>query len=100
MDRPMSALPVPILRGAEKAAALLLAMDKTVAARVLKRFDADELRQVTRCATRLGRVPTAALDGVIAEFSESFSAGADLVGSVNDAEQLLASALPQDQVSA
>ena len=95
----MTTLPVPSLRGTQKAAALLLAMDKAVAARLLKRFDPDELRQVTRCATRLGRVPTAALDGLVAEFADSFSAGADLVGSVGCAEELLAEALPRDQVS-
>src|SRR5690349_21101376 len=74
-------------------------MDKAMAARLLKHFDQDELRRVTRCATRLGRVSTSALEGVVAEFSESFSAGADLIASAGDAERLLAGALPPDQVS-
>ena len=56
---PMPAAPMPWRRplfGAEKVAALLLALDKPIAGRLLKRFDSLELRQVTRAASELGAV--------------------------------------------
>ena len=45
------------LNGPEKVAALLLAMGKPLASRLLKHFDQDELRQVTRSIADLGVVP-------------------------------------------
>jgi len=53
------------LFGAEKVAALLLALDKPVAGRLLKRFDALELRQVTRAASELGSVNPATVEKLI-----------------------------------
>jgi flagellar motor switch protein FliG len=49
------------LRGAEKAAALLLYMGKPLASRLLTQFDADELKQITRSIAELGTVPVPAL---------------------------------------
>ena len=88
-----------ILSGAEKAAALLLAMGKPLAARLLKHFDQLELRQITRAAAQLGAVSTAMLESLVEEFTESFSAGVDLLGNAGEAEQLLTGALPPEQVA-
>ncbi|MBY0611504.1 MAG: flagellar motor switch protein FliG, partial [Beijerinckiaceae bacterium] len=87
------------LRGPEKVAVLLLAMDTQLASGLLKQFDPQELREITRSAADLGSVPVAALERLIEEFAGSFSNGADLVGSANGAETLLAGALPPEQVS-
>lgn len=95
----MTSLPVLRMGGAEKAAALLLAMDKSVAARILKRFDKDELRRVTRSATRLGRVPASALDEILEEFVDTLSTGGDLVVSAGEAQQLLTEALSEEEAS-
>jgi len=86
-------------RGAEKVAVLPLAMDRTLASGLLKQFSEPELRSITRSAADLGAVPIPALEALIEEFAGHFSAGADLVGSIDDAEQLLAGALPPEQVS-
>lgn len=97
-----SALALPAskpLRGPEKVAVLLLAMDTQLASGLLKQFDPQELREITRSAADLGSVPIAALERLIEEFAGSFSNGADLVGSANGAETLLAGALPPEQVS-
>jgi len=88
-----------VLLGAEKVAALLLAMDKQVAGRLLKRFDPLELRQVTRAAAELGSVNPATIEHLIADFTEQFTAGAELLGSAGEAESLLAGALPEDQAA-
>jgi flagellar motor switch protein FliG len=87
------------LFGAEKVAALLLALDRPIAGRLLKRFDSLELRQVTRAASELGAVNPATVEQLIAEFQEQFSAGAELLGSAGEAENLLAGALPPEEAA-
>jgi flagellar motor switch protein FliG len=87
------------LFGAEKVAALLLSMDKEVAGRLLKRFDPLELRQVTRAAAELGSINPTTIEHLIADFTEQFTAGAELLGSAGSAESLLAGALPEDEAA-
>lgn len=88
------------LRGAEKVAAVLLALDKEVSGRVLKHFDQRELRQIARIAAHLGAVSASELEdictGLIEQINNSES---QLVGSQSVAEDLLASALPDEQVA-
>jgi flagellar motor switch protein FliG len=84
---------VRMLFGAERVAALLLAMDKPIAARLLKRLDSLELRQVTRAASELGPVNSATVEKLIEDFTNQFNAGAELLGSAGEAESLLSGAL-------
>lgn len=91
--------PVRRLSGASKVAVLLLAMDRAMASRLLKHFDPVELRDITRSAAELGSFPIGEVDELVDEFEGRFTAGADLIGDVGGAEQLLNSALPPDQVS-
>jgi flagellar motor switch protein FliG len=87
-----------VLSGPEKAAALLLMMGKPPAARLLKHFDPSDLRAVARAAAGLGTVGTATLDRLVEEFASDFSAGANLLGDVGQARNLLAEALPPNEV--
>ncbi len=87
------------LFGAEKVAALLLALDKPIAGRLLKRFDSLELRQVTRAASELGSVNPATIEKLIDDFTEQFSAGAELLGSAGEAESLLNGALGSEEAA-
>lgn len=86
--------------GARKAATILLAMGKPVATRLLKHFDAQELRGVARCAAHLGSVPISTLDALVEEFSSDFASGANLLGDVGRAQDMLSDVAPPDQVSA
>ena len=45
------------LAGPQRAAAILLAMGKPPATRLLKHLEPNELREVTRAAARLGAIP-------------------------------------------
>ena len=87
------------LKGSDKVAALLLAMGKPVAGRLLKHFDPLELRQITKSASGLGAVPTPVLEALVEEFSSHFSNGLDLLGNAGEAEQLLTGAFPPEQVA-
>ena len=99
MDTYVTIDPPRRLTGASKVAVLLLAMDRGVASRLLKHFDATELREITKSAAELGSFPIGEVDTLVDEFEGRFSAGADLIGDAGGAEQLLNSALPPDQVS-
>ncbi len=85
--------------GAQKAAAILLAMGKPPAALLLKHLEPHELREVTRAAAQLGTVSVAELESLVEEFTAEFSAGAKLLGDVGHAREMLTGAMPPEQVA-
>ena len=87
------------LQGPEKVAALLLVMGKPLASKLLGHFDPDELKIITRSAAELGSVPIDVLEDLVEEFADDFSKEVELQGSSDQAEGLLAGALPPDQVA-
>jgi flagellar motor switch protein FliG len=87
------------LSGPDKAAALLLLMGKPPAARLLKQFDQPDLRAVAQAAAGLGAIPATTLDRLVEEFAAGFSASAVLLGDAGQAKNLLAEALPPEQVA-
>jgi flagellar motor switch protein FliG len=87
------------LTGAQKVAALLLCMGKPMAGRLLRHFDEIETRDVVRAAAQLGTVSRTTVELLIDEFSEDFSAGADLQGNVGEVQQLLNEALPAEKAA-
>ncbi len=88
-----------LLNGPEKVAALLLAMGKPLASRLLKHFDPSELKVITRSAAALGAVPISALEGLVEELAQQFSRGVDLRGTAAEVEHLLGGVLPPEQVA-
>ncbi|MDR7040062.1 MULTISPECIES: flagellar motor switch protein FliG [Methylobacterium] len=97
--------PPPAVRGprplnpVDQVATLLLAMGKPAAGRLLKYFEPDELKRITRSAMHLGAVSPNQLDDVVEIFSEEFSNGASLVGTAQEVEKLLTGLLPADQIA-
>jgi flagellar motor switch protein FliG len=87
------------LLGPEKVAALLLVMGKPLASKLLGHFDANELKIITRSAAELGSVPIDVLEELVEEFAGDFSKEMELRGTADQAEGLLAGALPPDQVA-
>jgi flagellar motor switch protein FliG len=85
--------------GAQKAAAILLAMGKPPASRLLKHLEPRELREVTRAAAQLGTVSMSALEALVEEFTSEFSTGAKLLGDIGQAREMLTDAMPPDQVA-
>lgn len=88
-----------LLRGPERVAALLLAMGKPLAGRLLKHFDVDELKQITRSVADLGVVPSPTLEALVEAFAAQFARGVDLLGSPAEVEQMLDGVLPPEQIA-
>jgi flagellar motor switch protein FliG len=87
------------LSGPQKAAAILLTMDKPTANHLIKHLTPEELRDVTRAAARLGSVSVPELEAVVGDFTADFSAGASLLGDMGRARALLEDAVPPDQIA-
>ncbi|MGJ3264106.1 MAG: flagellar motor switch protein FliG [Salinarimonas sp.] len=93
-------LPGPrVLQGPEKVAALLLALGKDVAGRLLARFDPEELKRISRAAADLGPISAPELEGLVEEFAADITNGTSLYGTAHEVERLLTGVLPPDQVS-
>jgi flagellar motor switch protein FliG len=93
----MSAAAKP-LQGPDRVAAILLTMGKTVASRLMKHFDPDEIKLITRSVADLPAVPGPQLRGLIEDFAIQFASGANLVGTASEVERLLTGVLPQEQI--
>lgn len=87
------------LEGVDKAAALLLAMGKPLASRLLAHFDEYELRRLAQAAAGLRPLPAPAVEALVDDFARRFSAGADLVGDPDRARSLIEDSLPADVVT-
>lgn len=96
---PKSALNLSTLTGADKVAVLLLALGKDKAAQVLKRFDAEELRQITRSAADLRPVTAGDLDALVEEFAKKFATGIKFVGTAKELDGLLAAVMTEDEIA-
>ncbi|MCL8381159.1 MULTISPECIES: flagellar motor switch protein FliG [Xanthobacter] len=87
------------LQGIDRVAALLMAMGTPAANRVMKHFEADEIRLITRSIASLKPVSTAQIESLVEDFASNFAGGANLVGTVADVERLLQGVLPPEQIA-
>ena len=95
-----ASVPAPrALQGPDRAAALLLAMGKPAASRLLKRFDSAELKEIARAASALGTISAGDVESLIEEFAGEFAAGMSLMGTADEVEKLLTGILPGEQIS-
>ena len=90
--------PARRLKGAEKAAALLLAVGRDNASRILTYFGEEEIRLLARTACDLGSIPQATLDDIADEFMGQVTTGGVLRGSSEEVQKLLEKILPPTQV--
>ena len=86
------------LRGPEKVAAVLLAVSKPAASRLLKHFNDVEVALIAAAASTLGIVAAPVLNAIIDEFAQSCSAGEELEGGATKIEELLSGVIPADQL--
>lgn len=87
------------LSGAQRAAALLIVLGKEGAARVLQHLSKEEVLDIARSAATLGIVDRNTLDGMVDEFSADFVEGPELIGTLSEAQQLVAGTLAPQEVA-
>ncbi|MBB4064106.1 flagellar motor switch protein FliG [Gellertiella hungarica] len=91
-------LPDKPLSQADKAAAVLLAMGKTVAGRLLKYFTQAELQVIIASAQTLRTIPPDELAQLVAEFEDLFTEGAGLMDNAKAIESILEEGLTPEEV--
>ena len=86
------------LTGTEKAAALLLAVGKENASKILSQLDDEEIRAIARSASDLGAVSQSILDSIADELVFKVTIDGGLRGSSEHVERLLEEIMPPRQV--
>ncbi|WP_422372645.1 flagellar motor switch protein FliG [Hoeflea sp.] len=86
------------LTSAEKAAAVLLAMGKPIAGKLLKFFEYEELQEIIQRAQNLRSIKPQELDELVNEFEELFSEGTGLMDNAKAMEGILEEGLTPDEV--
>jgi flagellar motor switch protein FliG len=97
MSRARAAAHSGALTGTEKVAVLLLALGKTRAAKLLKKFDPEELKLLTRSAADLRPVRMSDLETLVEEFAQTFSNGVGFAGTVTEVKNLLSGVMTEEQ---
>lgn len=95
-----SARSVTSFRGPEKAAALLVAIGRGAASRLLKYLDEDDLRRLAAYARRLPAISTDDFEELVRQFEDMFAEGAPLDGAGSRFEGLLKEVLSPEQAAA
>lgn len=88
------------LTKAQKAAAVLVAMGKPSAGRLLRFFKHEELKSLIDAARMLRTIPQSELENIVAEFEEEFTEGAGLLDSGDQMDTLLNESLSPEEISA
>jgi flagellar motor switch protein FliG len=91
---------VATLTRAQKAAAILVAMGKPSASRLLKFFKQEELKALIEGARLLRTIPQSDLEKIVAEFEAEFTEGAGLLDSADKMDTILNESLSPEEVSA
>jgi flagellar motor switch protein FliG len=91
--------PADSMAGPQRAAALLLAMERTAAQALMRHFSPDEIREVTVAAARLGAVPNSALEALVERFQQDFIEASGLHGDEAQARELIGAAVTPDLVT-
>ena len=86
------------LSQSQKAAAILIAMGKPVAGKLLKFFALSELQTIIGCAQSLRSVPPQELEEIVSEFEDLFTEGAGLMDNAQAMQGILEEGLPPEEV--
>lgn len=87
------------MSGAEKVAVLLLALGKPRAAKLLRRFDPDDLKVLTQLAGDLAPIGASELEVLVEEFAQNFSSGINFVGTEREVKNMLSDVMNENQLA-
>lgn len=91
---------LPTLTKPQKAAAILVAMGKPSAGKLLKFFKQEELRTLIEGARMLKTIPQGDLERIVAEFEAEFAEGAGLLDSADTMDTILSESMTPEEVDA
>ena len=89
-----------LLKGPEKAAALLLALGEEQSAKILSFLGHDEIKEISKAMTQLGTVGSEVIENLCIEFSSQISSSGSLVGSLDTTERFLRRVMDAKTVNA
>jgi flagellar motor switch protein FliG len=87
------------LRGAQKAAIVMLALGEEQCGRLFTMMHEDEIRDISSAMAQLGAVRSEVVERLCTDFVESLGSSGSLIGSYESTETLLIKTLPRDRVS-
>jgi flagellar motor switch protein FliG len=87
------------LKGAQKAAALMLALGEEQCARLFGMMHEDEIKEVSVAMAQLGPVRADVVEKLCISFTESIGSAGSLVGNFENTERLLAKTMPRERVA-
>lgn len=87
------------LNGAQKAAALMLALGEENGKEIWTRLEDDEIRTISAAMSQLGGIPPVAFEDVLVDFVSRMATDGSMTGTISSTEQLLKSFLPQERVA-
>lgn len=96
---PNFAEPQPPLTAVQKAAAILVAVGRDRASRLIKYFKGDELRRLIDAAHEIDAIPQTQLDHVVEEFEAEFSQGSGLLDSAETIDSIISQAFTPEEFS-
>ena len=88
------------LTGQQKVAALLVAMGKPAAAKILKHFSPDDLRRLSGQAHTLPNISLADFDVLVHQFEDAFAEGVSFSQAGERFDNLVQETLPEDEAAA
>lgn len=88
------------LTGQQKVAALLVAMGKPAAAKILKHFSPDDLRRLSGQAHTLPNISVADFDVLVHQFEDAFAEGVSFSQAGERFDNLVQETLPEDEAAA
>lgn len=91
---------IDTLTGPQKAAAILVAIGRPSASRLLKHFNAEDLRKLAGHARTLEPISPLDFEQLVKQFEDFFAEGAPVSEAAQRFEGLLREALPQDEADA
>lgn len=87
------------LTRSQKAAAILVAMGKPSAGRLLKFFKQEELKSLIEGARKLQTIPQSDLEQIVAEFEDEFTEGVGQMDSADQMDEILSESLSHDELN-
>src|SRR5580704_16697035 len=87
------------LGGAQRAAALMLALGEDQCTRLFSMMHEDEIKDISAAMAQLGAVRADVVERLCVDFAEGMGGTGNLIGSYESTERLLQKSLPRDRAS-